>query len=43
MGHADMGVVVKNVLDREDGQCQGGGYSLKEEEARGKLVSIGEI
>lgn len=43
MGHAGMGLVVKNALDRGDGQCQGGGCSLKEEEARGRKVSIGEI
>lgn len=30
------GVVVKNVLDRGDGQCKGSDYFLKERGARGK-------
>lgn len=37
MGHAYMGVVVRNILDRRDGQCKGGGFFLKEK-ARQRVV-----
>lgn len=37
------GIVVRNILDRGNGQCKGGGYFLKEKGTRERLVGVGEI